>query len=94
MEQMNRTFGCCRFLYNHMLADKISFYQENHKMLRTTPARYKAEHEWLKEVDSLALANVQLLRESEGEPAAVRAGLPVRMWKRHGPGLERSSEYP
>ena len=64
MEQMNRTFGCCRFLYNHMPADKISFYQENHKMLRTTPARYKAEHEWLKEVDSLALANVQLNLEA------------------------------
>jgi putative transposase len=29
-------------------------------MLRTTPAQYKKEYEWLKEVDSLALANVQL----------------------------------
>ena len=28
-------------------------------MLRDTPARYKGEYPWLKEVDSLALANVQ-----------------------------------
>ena len=29
-------------------------------MLKNTPAGYKKEHPWLKEVDSLALANVQL----------------------------------
>ena len=64
MEQMAKTFGCCRFLYNHMLADKIRTYQETGKMLRNTPAQYKREFPWLKEVDSLALANVQLHLES------------------------------
>ena len=57
--QMAKTFGCCRFLYNHMLEDKIRHYEETGKMLRNTPAGYKGEYLWLKEVDSLALANVQ-----------------------------------
>ena len=55
-----KNFGCCRFLYNRMLADKISYYEENQTMLKCTPAQYKKEFSWLKEADSLALANVQL----------------------------------
>ena len=43
-----------------MLADKIRYYQEEKKTLKNTPAGYKKEYPWLKEVDSLALANVQL----------------------------------
>ena len=42
-----------------MLADKIEYYKETGKMLKNTPAQYKKEFEWLKEVDSLALANAQ-----------------------------------
>ena len=30
------------------------------KKLNNTPAQYKTEFEWLKEVDSLALANAQM----------------------------------
>ncbi|MBR4061232.1 MAG: transposase [Lachnospiraceae bacterium] len=59
-----KTFGCCRFLYNIMLEDKIRAYQETKKMLKNTPAQYKREYPWLKEVDSLALANVQLHLEA------------------------------
>ena len=55
-----KTFGCCRKVWNLMLADKISYYQKEKKTLTTTPAKYKAEFAFLKEVDSLALANVQL----------------------------------
>lgn len=55
-----KSFGCCRFIYNKMLADKIAAYQEKGIMLKCTPAQYKKEFPWLKEVDSLALANVQL----------------------------------
>ena len=58
--QIEKTIGCSRFLYNRMLADKIRHYQEEKKMLKNTPAGYKKEYPWLKEVDSLALANVQL----------------------------------
>jgi len=54
-----KTFGCCRFLYNRMLADKIEEYEKSGKMLHNTPAQYKEKFPWLKEVDSLALANVQ-----------------------------------
>ena len=55
-----KTFGCCRFLYNQMLNDKIQEYEKTKKMLKNTPAMYKKEYPFLKEVDSLALANVQL----------------------------------
>lgn len=54
-----KTFGCSRFIYNKMLADKIEYYKETGEMLKNTPAQYKKEFEWLKEVDSLALANAQ-----------------------------------
>ena len=63
-ELFQKTFGCCRFLYNHMLADKTEMYEKTGKMKRLTPAGYKKDHPWLKEVDSLALANVQLHLES------------------------------
>ena len=55
----NKTFGCCRFLYNRMLADK-------------------KEYPWLKEVDSLALANVQLHLEAAYKKffAEKKAGFP------------------
>ena len=55
-----KTFGCTRFIYNQMLADRIKSYEENKdldiKIIKyPTPAQYKSEYEWLKEVDSLAL---------------------------------------
>ena len=55
-----KTFGCVRFIYNKMLADRISRYKSTGERLNNTPAQYKEEFEWLKEVDSLALANAQL----------------------------------
>ncbi len=55
-----KTFGCCRKVYNLMLADKILSYEKTGKFGKQTPAMYKTEYPFLKEVDSLALANVQL----------------------------------
>lgn len=55
-----KTFGCVRFIYNQMLSDKIKYYEETKQKLKNTPAQYKKEFEWLKEVDSLALANAQM----------------------------------
>lgn len=55
-----KTFGCCRKIYNLMLEDKIKSYELNKSFGKQTPAMYKEEYEYLKEVDSLALANVQL----------------------------------
>ena len=61
---LSKTFGCVRFIYNKMLADKIAYYKETGNKLNNTPAQYKKEFEWLKEVDSLALANVQMNLQS------------------------------
>lgn len=55
-----KTFGCVRFIYNKMLFDKIKYYEETKQKLNNTSAQYKVEFEWLKEVDSLALANAQM----------------------------------
>jgi len=55
-----KTFGCARFIWNQMLADKIAYYKETGKTLKNTPAQYKKEFPWLKEVDSFALCNIQL----------------------------------
>lgn len=55
-----KTFGCCRKVYNLMLSDKINGYSKTGKFLSVTPVKYKKDHPYLKEVDSLALANKQL----------------------------------
>jgi len=59
-EMFAKTFGCVRFIYNKMLADRLDYYKQTGKKLNNTPAQYKNEFSWLKEVDSLALANAQL----------------------------------
>lgn len=60
-----KSFGCVRKVYNLMLDDRIKAYEEakndsSKKMSFPTPAKYKKEFPFLKEVDSLALANAQL----------------------------------
>ena len=48
-----KTFGCTRFVWNRMLSER------NEGKPAEYPAHYKKEFEWLREVDSLALCNVQ-----------------------------------
>lgn len=55
-----KTFGCCRFVWNKMLEDEQEFYAATDKHFIPTPAKYKREHKFLAEVDSLALANAQM----------------------------------
>ena len=55
-----KTFGCCRKVYNLMLSDKIEGYKSTGKFPAVTPAKYKKEYPYLKEVDSLAPANKQM----------------------------------
>ena len=62
-----KTFGCVRFVYNLMLAERKEIYEQfkdNKELLNQqklpTPAKYRTEFDWLKEVDSLALANAQM----------------------------------
>ena len=68
-----------------MLTDKKDWYEKHHEMLRTTPAQYKKKYEWLKEVDSLALANVQLHLEAAYRKffREKKAGFPRYKTKRH-----------
>ena len=57
---LTKVFGCGRFIWNKMLGDKVEHYKKTKKILNVTPAMYKEEREWLKEVDSMALCNVQM----------------------------------
>ncbi len=59
-EQMSRNFGCCRYVFNHFLAQR----QEQYGETGTSPTRYqqdksltvlKRELPWLKEADSTSL---------------------------------------
>ena len=60
-----KTFGCVRKVYNLMLDDRMKAYEEmkkdsSKKISYPTPAKYKKDYPFLREVDSLALANAQL----------------------------------
>lgn len=64
---INKTFGCVRFVYNQMLENRKAIYEQykdDKEALKrqrySLPADYKKQFLWLKEVDSLALANAQL----------------------------------
>ncbi|KIO59201.1 RNA-guided endonuclease TnpB family protein [Caldifermentibacillus hisashii] len=66
-ELLSKTFGCVRFVYNKMLAERKETYEkfkDDKETLKKqkfpTPAKYKDEFPFLKEVDSLALANAQI----------------------------------
>lgn len=79
-----KTFGCVRFIYNKMLAEHKEVYEQSKddkealkKRKFPTPAKYKGEFVWLKEVDSLALANAQLnLKKAYQNFFSGRAGFP------------------
>ena len=56
-----KTFGCNRFVWNHLLDERISYEKTNKgKLLNTTPAHLKKDNPFLSEVDSMALINTQL----------------------------------
>ncbi len=57
---IHKTFGCSRFVYNQILGKAKEIYELEGKNKIITPASLKSEFTFLKEVDSLALANVQL----------------------------------
>lgn len=57
---IDRTIGCARFIYNLMLETRINHYKATGKSVRPTPAQYKDEYPFLREVDSMALCNAQI----------------------------------
>ena len=76
-EMLAKTFGCCRFLYNQMLRDRMSSEIIDSITIKPRPAMYKDDYPWLREVDSLALANVQLhLEKAFRDYSAHRTGHP------------------
>ena len=59
-ELIQRTFGCCRFVYNRFLAMRIAIYKEtgttmNYYSCSNALTPMKKDLEWLKEVDATAL---------------------------------------
>ena len=62
-EQIAKTFGCCRFVYNRTLAYRKEAYEKEKKNVNKTNCNnycnqvLKKEYGWLKEVDKFALTN-------------------------------------
>lgn len=54
-ELFEKTFGCCRWIWNHMLSDQQRFYLAANAHFIPTPAKYKKEAPFLTEVDNQAL---------------------------------------
>ena len=54
-ELFEKTFGCCRYIWNQMLSDQKRFYEETGAHFIPTPAKYKNGAPFLKEVDNQAL---------------------------------------
>ena len=59
-----KCFGCVRFFYNKSLDDMNEIYKSTGKFKNITPTPYKEDYPFLKEVDSLALSNAQLNRNT------------------------------
>ena len=63
IKQIQKTFGCCRFVYNQTLAYRKEIHEtKKESMNKTSCNNYvnqvlKKEYEWLKEVDKFALTN-------------------------------------
>ena len=61
--QIQKTFGCCRFVYNQTLAHRKELYETEKKTMSKIDCNnfvnqnLKKEYEWLKEVDKFALTN-------------------------------------
>ena len=62
-EQINKTFGCCRFVYNTILSYRKSQYEEQHISIDKYACNnycnhtLKEQYEWLNKVDKFALTN-------------------------------------
>lgn len=63
IEQINKTFGCVRFVYNNVLSYRKDTYEKENKSLSKLDCNnycnrvLKSKYTWLKEVDKFALTN-------------------------------------
>lgn len=86
---IDKTIGCCRFVYNNGLNVKITQYEKDktnisaYDLIKLLPQQ-KKEFEWLKEVDSIALqqslidlqsAYTKFFREHKGFPKYHKKGI-------------------
>ena len=79
-----KCFGCVRFFYNKSLSDMNDIYESTGKFKNVTPASYKEDYPFLKEVDSLALSNAQLNRNTAFKSFfSHKAGFPKYKSKRN-----------
>lgn len=91
--QIQKTFGCCRFVYNYYLSERIRLYDES----AISPTWYQQDKElnllkqklsWLREVDACALrSSIQELDASyrhyyQGKKTGAHIGLPKYRKKR------------
>lgn len=90
--QIDKTLGSCRALYNMMLHERITFFEENKEDKRKiyehkykTEKDYKAEFDWMKDVDSIALQQSRIdlsnsysnfFKSLKGSRAGTRVGFP------------------
>ena len=61
---INKTFGCCRFVYNHFLATRRDAWVNNKESINykqtsvmLTKLKKDEQYKWLKEVDCTSLQN-------------------------------------
>ena len=86
---IDKTIGCCRFVYNNGLSEKINSYQSDktnisaYDLIRKLPQQ-KKENEWLKEVEAQALqqslldlqsAYNKFFKEHKGFPSFHKKGI-------------------
>ena len=80
-----QTFGCCRFIYNIMLEDKIKHYELTGKILKNYPSQYKEKYTFLKEIDAFALIGAQnALQTAYKNFFEKRTNFPRFKSKKHG----------
>ena len=63
-ELINKTFGCCRFVYNKYLAKRIEVYKNDketftYKQCSSDLTNLKKELKWLKEPDKFSLMHIK-----------------------------------
>ncbi|WP_067936901.1 IS200/IS605 family element RNA-guided endonuclease TnpB [Alicyclobacillus kakegawensis] len=81
-QQIRRTIGCCRFVYNHFLARRKEVYEQDGTTLNQYACMHelpalKQQYSWLRDVDSTALQRAveeldnafqRFFREKKGYP--------------------------
>jgi len=91
---INKTIGCCRFVYNHFLSKRKELYEKEQKALNYNSCsaeltKLKKELLWLKEVDSTALqtalkdldsAYQKFFKEKKGYPKFKSKKNPVQSY--------------